>query len=167
MLKLLLKKEAAFTLVELLLVLTLLGIMLSVAIPAISGISGRQNLEITARSLAIDVRRTRQMAITTGTPHCLQLTVNSTRYDYRIKNCLSAETERLAYPEGVSLSSTTFQISDLMPQLRFNPSGACRGGTAVLINSAQMRLYVIVAPATGRVRISEDPPEHWEVHEGG
>ncbi len=156
MLKLLLKKEAAFTLVELLIVLALLGIMLSVAVPAIRDISGRHNLEIAARSLAIDIRRTRQMAITTGTPYCLQLAVNSTSYDYRIKNCLSAETERFSYPEGVSLSSTTFQPSGSMPQLRFSSSGHCGGGTAVLINGAGVRSYVIVAAITGRVRISED-----------
>ncbi|HSW35692.1 MAG TPA: GspH/FimT family pseudopilin [Candidatus Limnocylindrales bacterium] len=152
--------ERAFTLVELLCVLTLLGMMMMVAIPAMFDAGEQRNLEIAARAMATDMRLAQQTAITTGAVRCIniRITVN----DYRIGDCVSPNWVRVRMPEGVTIRSTTFPVTGGFPLLRFNRNGAPNiGGTVDLVNTAGEILYVIVTPATGRVRISDVPPEHW------
>ncbi len=52
-----------FTLVEMLIVVTIVGILASVVIPSLSSASGAVALEATARSLAADIRGARQSAV--------------------------------------------------------------------------------------------------------
>lgn len=158
------KSASGFTLVELLVTMALLSLLLLVAIPALKSFGSERNLEITARSLAIDMRRARQMAITTGDPHCLEFLFSQHSYHYRIKNCMTADSEQRYFSAGVSYSSTNFPEVGSIPQLRFNPMGAPNsGGTVVLQDTRGEKIYVIVTPATARVRVSREPPDHWEV----
>jgi len=160
----LLNSNRGFTLTELLVILSLLSLLLLVAAPAFGGLSAGRHLEITARNLAIDMRRARQMAITTGDPHCLEFFLSQHSYHYRIKNCMTAESEQRYFSAGVSYSSTTIPEVGSIPQLRFNPMGAPNsGGTVVLQDDRGEKIYVIVTPATARVRVSMEPPDHWEV----
>lgn len=57
-------------------------------------------------------------------------------------------------PEGVKLYTTNFPSNEL----RFSPQGTplC-GGTVTLRTQTKLK-YVIVAPVTGRVRLSDTPP---------
>ncbi len=159
----LLKNERAFTLVELLCVLALLGMLAMIAMPAVNDMGRKRLLEIAARSLATDMRRCQQTAIVSGSGRCLEFLLYSSSYHYRIKNCSTSETERISFPEGITYHSITFPTSGGIPRLRFNPDGAPNaGGTVVLQNSRGDIIHVIVTPATGRVRISDKPPDHWD-----
>ena len=158
-------REHAFTLVELICVVALLGMVMAIAMPVLKDIGRKRNLEIAARTLATDMRRCQQMAIATGIPYCIEFIFNFPGYNYRIKNCQTSSAERIKFPEGVDYRSTTFRVEGGFPRLRFKPNGAPNyGGTVVLCNHDGDVLYVIVTPATGRVRISADPPDHWDVH---
>jgi prepilin-type N-terminal cleavage/methylation domain-containing protein len=161
--KSIIKEERAFTLVELLCVLALLGLLTMIAMPAVRDVSRKRPLEIAARSLTTDMRRCQQTAIVSGGGRCLEFLLYSNIYHYRIKNCNTSETERISFPEGITYRSTTFPTSGGIPRLRFNPDGAPNaGGTVVLQNSRGDILYVIVTPATGRVRVSDKPPDYWD-----
>ncbi len=154
-------KEYGFSLVELLCILTLIGIMALVAAPAVQGLGQRHNLEIAARTMATEMRKAQQRAIMAG---CGQIIEFHHRKRYRIRDGKTEETYTVELPEGVTRRSVNFPFSDNIRFLRYNYNGSpSSGGTVTLVNSAGEVLYVIVTPITGRVRISECPPEHWEI----
>jgi len=68
--------EAGFTMVELLITLVLVGIVLSLAVPAISGYLDNTNLKSAARALQGDIAYLRESAMTEssdGTKYCIQI----------------------------------------------------------------------------------------------
>ncbi len=156
-----LKEERAFTLIELLYVLVLLGLVAALAAPAVHGLGQKYNLEIAARTMATEIRKTQQRAVTAG---CGQIIEFTAEHRYRVTDGKTEETYYVKLPEGVNRRAVNFPMSDNIRYLRFNYNGSpSSGGTVTLANSSGAVLYVIVTPATGRVRISEEPPEHWEI----
>lgn len=149
------KNKQAFTLIEVLLAIAILGILVGMAIPAYNRVMQHQTLYKEAGQLAWDLRAARQEAITTG---------KATRVDfyyyadaYQVKN-----KARHYFPEGISYRAKPSFIHQGSMELycTFAPSGVpSPGGTACLTNRNQELLYVIVNLPAGRVRISEDPPE--------
>ncbi len=139
--------------------LALLGIMAFVALPVIQGLEQRHNLEIAARTMATEMRKAQQKAITAG---CGQVIEFIDRHSYRIIDGKTDETYYVMLPEGIIRGDVNFPLTDRVPTLRYNYNGSPNsGGTVTLRNSADETCYVIVTPATGRVRVSEDPPDHW------
>ncbi len=155
------KEERAFTLIELLYVLVLLGLMVALAAPAVQGLGQKYNLEIAAITMATEMRKAQQRAITAG---CGQILEFVAEHRYRITDGKTEETYYVTLPEGVTRRAVNFPMSDNIRFLRFNYNGSpSSGGTVTLANTSGAVRYVIVTPATGRVRISEEPPEHWEI----
>lgn len=156
------RKEAAYTLVELLCVVALLGMMTAIAMPLVQDMGRKRNLEIAARTMATDIRRCQQSAIFTGKEHYIEFLIFYDIYHYRINTVPKSKTERVKFPEGVYYQSTTIAHTNGIPRLSFGANGAPgSAGTVVLRSTAGEVIYVIVTPATGRVRISSDPPDHW------
>lgn len=159
----LLKSEAAFTLLEMLCVVALLGMLTMVAMPAVNDLSRKRNLDIASRSIATEIRKCQQKSIVSGHPHCLEFMIFNPYYDYRIKDCFTNETERFSLPDGIYINSTTIsKAGGSNPCLRYFPEGTVSGGgTLVLRNEHDHLKYLVIAPVTGRVRISDQPPENW------
>ena len=159
-LKKVIRQEHAFTLVELLCVLVLLGMITAIAMPALQDLSQKRNLDIAARTLATDMRRCQQAAITTGRAHYIEFLLYHDQYHYRIGDGINANRERVKFPEGVSYQSIKTADTSGIPRLTFSVDGAPGNvGTVALKNKAGDSIYVIITPATGRVRISEKPVE--------
>ncbi|MDN5376135.1 MAG: hypothetical protein PWQ39_1175, partial [Thermacetogenium sp.] len=82
---------------------------------------------------------------------------------YRVKKWdtpFSRVITEVRLPQGVDLYSTNFQDNRLVINAKGLPP---RGGTITLKSRETGRLkYVIVASITGRVRVSDHPPESWE-----
>jgi len=151
-----LRKDGGYTILEMSAVLALLAVFTMLAIPQVRHIS-RCELDAASRLMAADLRMIRQEAITTGTACTAQFFVYEDHYLLK----LPAETKVIALPAGVSFKGqTTFPGEP--PSVRFNNLGRpTSGGTVILRAAGGEKRYVILAPVTGRVRISNEPPEHW------
>lgn len=152
--------ETGFTLIELICVIALLGMIALIATPAVANIYRNRNLELAARSMAMDMRKTQQKAITVGWTQLIEMRASVN--DYRIKDGKTGARETVKLPEGVSYNSINFPIVGGYPTLSFNRNGAPNsGGTVALTDNTGRVIYIIVTPATGRVRVSEEPPSSW------
>ncbi len=149
--------QQAYTLVELLCVISLLAMIVLIAMPALQGFEERRNLEIAARNLATDMRKTQQAAITRG--HTFHIEFRLDDKQYRIRNTLTEEVTRIALPEGIAYCFINIQGIGGFPTSGFRYNGVpINPGTVGFCNSSGDKLFVIVAPVTGRVRISDTPP---------
>lgn len=158
-----LRNEYAFTLVELICVVALLALLLALASPVLADFGNNRNLEIAARSMATDFRKMQQKAITFGWSQLVEFRKDASGKDlYRLKDAKTNKFETVRLPGDIKIQSVNFPLVGSIRTLMFQRSGAPnQGGTVVLENGAGIKLYVIVTPATGRVRISETPPENW------
>lgn len=136
--------------------LAILGILTTIAVPAVTGLNEKWRLEEAAWRLASDLRLARQVAISTG--RYTQLSFRWEAGDYRLD--LNVERSTVKLPAGVTYVYNNFPETGGTQKVSFSPIGApTRGGTVGLKNKKGTRLYVILAPATGRVRVSPTPPD--------
>ncbi len=153
-------KDQGFTLVELVCVVALLGLIALIAVPAVASVGSSRTLEIAARGLAMELRRAQQKAITTGSTQAIDLRIFSN--DYRVRDLVSGEAYTVKLAEGVTYCSTNFPVESGFPRISFYRSGApSRGGTITLNGPRGKVSYIIITPATGRVRVSDQPPDNW------
>jgi type IV fimbrial biogenesis protein FimT len=77
------RPDAGFTLVELLITLVLLGVVLAIAVPVISGWLGNSNLKSVARIMTSDVAYLREAALSSGRTHMMSFDMNANQYTLR------------------------------------------------------------------------------------
>jgi Tfp pilus assembly protein FimT len=140
----------------------LLGIVLSLAVPSLTATLEITKLKADANEMAQFLRLARQDAVTSEKTSMIVFYSNSNRY--KVYNS--------SYPLGathllnqgniiVGISSFTQKVGG-NPACAFYPSGAPgSGGTVTIKNKNNQKLYIIVNPVAGRVRISDKPPENW------
>lgn len=151
-------KEKGLTLIELLLVLTLLAILFSLAIPVLNRAEQAWVLQADANRLAATLRWTRQEAIFTGQPQSVLF--------YHDDNCYRVNGKSMQYfNKGIKyVGRTTFtkKIS-YTPACTFSAAGVpSSGGTVTLTNKYNNKLYIILNPVAARIRVDDKPPENWE-----
>lgn len=136
-------------------VLAILAILTAVGAVMISGLNDRWRLEEAAWRLATDMRLARQLAISTG---------KETRFEFRweqgdYRMFLPEEKTMVELPGGISYTYNNFTADGGVRKFSISPLGApSPAGTVGFKNRRGAKLYVIITPATGRVRVSKTPP---------
>lgn len=166
------RTEYGFTLIEMAVVLTVIGVLAAVSIPALGYMLDNYALKTTAGEIVSEMRSARQAAITENTYYELRFFPASERiYLYREDRDSGTYVlvKRLTMPVQVDLVDTNFNAggsykSIYKGKLYFTPAGRpyITGGTVTLKNRRGQFLYVMVVPNTGRVRASSEPPASWQ-----
>lgn len=140
------------------LALTLIAIIFSLAVPAVSRAEQAWVLKADANKMAATLRWARQEAIFTGKPQIVLF--------YPESHCYRVQGQSLQYfNKGIKYKgNTTFttKISNT-PACTFSAAGVpSSGGTATLVNKYDQKLYIILNPVAARIRVDDKPPENWE-----
>jgi general secretion pathway protein H len=140
-----------FTLIEILVVLTLIGLIAAVTIPTFSGGVSTTALKSAAREIAAGLRLARGQAIAQRTEATLELDVAARAFrvlpDPRVHE-LPREIEIKLYTAQRDL------VSDQVGAVRFYPDGGSNGGRITLA-AGERKFDVDVDWLTGRVSIIE------------
>jgi Tfp pilus assembly protein FimT len=136
-------------------VVLILGILLAVALPLVANTS-YWSLRVAAHQLAAQIRETRCRAVLEGASCYLVYY----QFSHRYRLIYPDGSSWVRLPEGVEIDYTNFPlVMDKRPTLYFRHTGAPnQGGHVALKDRRNNRLYVIVTPVTGRVRIDKVPP---------
>lgn len=144
-----------YTLIEVIMVIALLGLLSTIALPDFKKTMTKYKLEVAAYELAQNIRLTQQKSISEGITYKIVFDLNQ-KNSYQMLS--SGRGKLIKLPSGVFFDWTTY--SEVNKTLSFNPSGAPnQGGTIAIVNGDDNTLYVIVSVATGRVRVSKVPPK--------
>lgn len=155
------RDDGGFTLIEVLIVLLIIGLVSLMVIPSVNRLKGRRDLDRAARLLVADMTMVQQTAIAYG--KTCRMEFYTGKHDKYIIY-IPGENSTGKLPAGITTCANNFPTSNPggFRLLSFNRRGAPnRGGTIGLANEHGECLYIIVFPATGRIRISENPPENW------
>lgn len=132
-----------------------MAILVAVAVPSVSGLSEKWRLEEAAWRLASDMRLARHMAISSGKQ--MRFEFNWEKRDYRMFLPVKKTTVKL--PEGIEYCYNNFPGEMGVRRFSISPLGApAPAGTVGFKNRRGAKLYVVITPATGRVRVSSEPP---------
>ncbi|AEY00184.1 general secretion pathway protein H [Oceanimonas sp. GK1] len=146
-------KNTGFTLLELLVVLTIALLALTVALPRFAALLPGAELKSYSRQSAALLRLARSQAIATG--DSVTLTLNSGQRQTRLSGQIPAH----PWPAGITLSLTGTgpqPPASASAELVFYPDGASSGGTLKV--AGKNRQYRIqIDWLTGRVSF-DDPP---------
>lgn len=140
-----------FTLIELNVVICILGLVTLICIPNFKNTVENYRLKTSAEELGQNIRLAQKLAITEGVRYRVLIDFN-TRTKYRLT--AGIKTKSFDLPQGVYFDWTNFPKNTI----EFHPSGAPTQGGTIAIKNNNTNLYVAVAVATGRVRISKTPP---------
>jgi len=148
------RSKNGFTLIEVALVVAVLGVLSTIAVPNFKNTLDRYKLEVAAHELAQNIRLTQQKSISEGTTYKILLDLNK-KDNYQLVSGRRGKLVKL--PQGVFIDWTTY--SEVDKSIIFYPTGAPNRGGTIAVTNGKDSLFVIVSVATGRVRIDEVPPQ--------
>ncbi|MBF7082132.1 prepilin-type N-terminal cleavage/methylation domain-containing protein [Desulfallas sp. Bu1-1] len=146
-----------FTLIELIVVLLILTIAMSIAIPSFNNFLADYQLDAACRQLQQEIRSTGQDALADeSSTYQINLYVRDDKYRM-IDLSKPGVYREVVMPGGVDIVYTNFE-NDI---IKFTPKGMPTSGGHISLRSRKTGKYqyVIVAVVTGRTRISDYPPE--------
>jgi general secretion pathway protein H len=137
------------TLLELLVVLSLIGILVAMVVPTLGGGVSTTELKSSARQMAAALRLARSEALASRREHSVR--VDLERRVFRV----DGDAREIALPRDVELKLFTAQsdlVSDKAGAIRFFPDGGSNGGR-VTLGAGERKYEVDVDWLTGRVAI--------------
>ena len=134
-----------FTLVEILIVVTIVGLMATVILPTLSSTSGAVSLEAMARTLAADLRIARQSAVQYNTSYAV--TLNLTDNSYNVGPSSSGGGPSIANVLSHGTSGTTIDL-DQFGAGRLTQSHVVIGGAALKTSKSSVT-NIVFGPSGG------------------
>lgn len=144
------------TLIELIVVMAILAIIFTITMPALNNYLANCRLEAACLELQQNIRSTAQDALVEESIY-YRINLYRNTEKYRVINMLNRDGfKEVTLPKDIDLVGTNFYQDVILFSARGMPT---TGGTVTLkSNSTGRNMYVIVAPVTGRTRVSSDPP---------
>jgi general secretion pathway protein H len=140
-----------FTLVEILVVLTIVGLLAALTPMAFERLLPSMRLETDARALADTLREARGLAIRDNRPRFVEIDVG----EHLAR--LGADGKPQVLPRDVQIALTVATVERESPsagRIRFYPDGTSTGGEVAFVTE-QRRLVVVVDWFDGRVSVVE------------
>ncbi len=141
--------SAGFTLIEMLVVLTILALMMAVVVPAIN-----RGMTVTASDIARDVqiglRKARSDAVTQQKSQAFVVDMQKRQFQIR-----GRKTTQL--PEGIELTAKVAhsEVMDEKAAVRFYPDGSSTGGR-ISVHQDDEKILINVDWLTGRVSLVQE-----------
>lgn len=148
------KRQRGFTLLELLVVLVIGVLLVSLAPPLLSGLSGATELRGAARQLAAGLRSARNEAVSRQREATLTLDLEHRRFG------VTGDPREIALPDGLAIHLYTAQaelVDAASGGIRFFPDGSSTGG-AITVSGSRRVYRVNVDWLTGAIAIVEEEP---------
>jgi len=157
------KLQAGYTLLEIMLVIALIGIMLSVTFINLQKSFAHHKLHVSARRMLWEIRTMQASALTEeSSGYKILFDVDPSRNTdidrYYIKEGTTT-LKTIKLPAGINLYYTNFEDHKIYINLSGYPLNGF-GGTIQIENKFAERLYVVLNK-TGRVRIDNKPPSSY------
>ncbi len=141
------KKLRGFTLIEALMVISVMGILAALAIPRFASV-GKKSAYMTSRQIVVDMRYARSLAVTTGNTHIVKFfPAGGSEYSsYGIFKDADPDVQIgdiKQIPETITCTSSVEQFS-------FEKLGNATGGTITLEDDTKQYMVYVIS-STGRV----------------
>ncbi|MDY6854100.1 MAG: GspH/FimT family pseudopilin [Thermodesulfobacteriota bacterium] len=153
-----LKYQKGFSLIELLVIVAILGIISTIAIPNITAWIPKYRLKSTTRDIFSTLQLARMRAIAVGVEYQVSFDLNNETYYISKGNSSSGsvswtqENEVSSAPNGIDIAS----LSGGLTNLHFHPTGSSSNGTTITINNTNGdEKKISILAATGRIKITQ------------
>ena len=146
--------KKGFSFIEILLILTVLGIIAAVALPRIteSGVFDKYLIYTTAHNIAADMRLARRSAVTTGDSYRVGFGSSGGSDDYNEYGIQRYEDGAWTLVGEIKYIPDIIRVSgDVV--VRFEPDGTANGNQRFIYRCGDYRYRITVRAVTGRVKL--------------
>ncbi len=149
--------------IEVVIAMMMLAVLTVGTVLSFTRLTATANLRLASDRLAQEIRTAQQHALAENSPYGIQFYQDpGNAYLIKPTAVYMSAVPVVHLPASVTLESNFPNKMLTIPCI----DGHANGGTITLTNKTNnhQRLYVIVAALTGRVRVSDRPPENGEIH---
>lgn len=152
------KAAHGFTIIEVTVVLLIIGIVFITASPLTGKAISNFYLKHTALKMAADIRELQQRALSESSSHYLMDFYSDHYIMKKSVHPVPIKVATVHLPKTIEIEHTNFPDNKFRFSAKGTPSQT--GGTVTIRDqSSGRRMFVIIASVTGRVRVSNKPPD--------
>ena len=145
------KHKTGFTLLELLVVMTIIAIVTAASLPSFLKFTKTSRLRAAARNLTTALRTARRYAITKRTSYATAIYMNDCS---NIKNAFTFYDSSGGRELKYAPANITFTAADTFKKLTFKPRGTVDDAYTITVNDSEGRkIDITIQNVTGRIKI--------------